>query len=52
MNLNRFESLRNPVPSADINEIVGNHVVLAPTMVSMNYDHGLRIWQAITKNYL
>jgi hypothetical protein len=52
MNLNRFESLRNPVPSADINEIVGNHVVLAPTMVQMNYDRGLKIWQAITKKYL
>ncbi|MEH7482974.1 hypothetical protein V7157_18315 [Neobacillus drentensis] len=52
MSLNRFESLRNPVPSADINDIVGTHVVLASTMVSMNYDRGLKIWQAITKKYL
>ncbi|PGY09124.1 hypothetical protein COE25_18835 [Bacillus sp. AFS031507] len=52
MNLNQFVRLSNPVSSADINEIVGNSVVLAPTMVSLNYDRGIKIWQAITKNYL
>ena len=52
MILNRFESLSNPVPSADINKIVGIQVVLAPTMVSMNYDRGIKIWQTITKAYL
>ncbi|MEH6996368.1 hypothetical protein V7075_27310 [Neobacillus drentensis] len=52
MHLNRFERIGRPVPSSDINDIVGNHVVLAQTMVSMDYDRGLKIWQAITRNYL
>ncbi|MEH7250422.1 hypothetical protein V7114_27085 [Neobacillus niacini] len=52
MYLNRFETLSSPVSSSDINDIVGNHVVLAPTMVSLDYVRGLKIWQAITRKYL
>jgi hypothetical protein len=52
MPLNRFERIGRPVPSSDINDIVGNHVVLSKTMVSMDYDRGIKIWQAITRNYL
>ncbi|OLS40816.1 hypothetical protein [Bacillus sp. MRMR6] len=52
MHLNRFERLNHPVPSSHINEIVGYSVVLAPTMVTMEYNRGLKIWQSITKNYL
>lgn len=52
MHLNRFEVLSKPVRSAAINEIVGDPIVLAPTMVAMEYERGLKIWQAITKEFL
>jgi hypothetical protein len=52
MNLNRFERLSKPVSSTAINEIVGSQIVLAPTMVQLDYERGLKIWQAITKEYL
>ncbi|MDN3015807.1 hypothetical protein PH210_06250 [Paenibacillus sp. BSR1-1] len=52
MHLNRFEILNKPVSSSSINKIVGRHVVLAPTMVQLDYERGLKIWQAITKDYL
>ncbi|GGA91747.1 hypothetical protein [Ornithinibacillus halotolerans] len=52
MNLNRFEMLFNPITSSDINDIIGRKIVLAPTMVSLKYEEGLKLWQAITKEYL
>ena len=52
MHLDRFERISNPVPSATINEIVGNSVVLASTQVKMDYEKGIKIWQAITKEYI
>ncbi|MCH6265320.1 hypothetical protein [Neobacillus citreus] len=52
MHLNRFEKLRKAVSSSSINDIVGSRVVLSPTMVQMEYERGLKIWQVITKEYL
>jgi hypothetical protein len=51
MHLNRFERLTSPVRSSEINEIIGKNVVVAQTIVSMEYNQGLKIWQVITRNY-
>ncbi|WP_090833204.1 MULTISPECIES: hypothetical protein [unclassified Bacillus (in: firmicutes)] len=52
MYLNRFERLQEPISAAEINKVVGYSVVFGRTMIPMDYDSGLTLWQAITKNYL
>lgn len=44
--------MKEPMQASHINEVVDYSVVYGQTMVSMEYSHGLKIWQSITKNHL
>ncbi|BAU29735.1 hypothetical protein DFP93_106111 [Aneurinibacillus soli] len=52
MNLEKFQYLRNPLLASKVSEIVGYSVVWGQTMVSMNEETGLKVWQYITRNCL
>lgn len=52
MHLNRFQELSNPLPPSKASDIVGYSIVWGQTMVSLDYDKGIKVWQYITKNCL
>jgi hypothetical protein len=52
MYLDRFQLLNEPMPASVINKVVEYSVVYGQTMISMEYEGGLKVWQAITKEFI
>jgi hypothetical protein len=50
MYLDRFQLLKEPMPASIINKLVS--VVYSQTMISMEYEAGLKVWQTITKEFI
>lgn len=53
MHLNRFQVFKNnPLPASKVSELVEFSVVWGQTMISLDYEVGLKVWQYITKHHI